>query len=55
VLSKSLFLMENVCLNTKTMGFNVKRNIHSLFELEYFIIKFIKTLMNALTSLFSMV
>jgi len=37
------------------MGFNVKWNIHSLFELEYFIIKFMKTLMNTLTSSFSMV
>ena len=55
VLRKSSFLMKNICLNTKTMGFNVKSNIHSLFELEYFIIKFMKTLMNTLTSLFSMV
>ena len=30
-------------------------NIHSLFELEYFIIKFMKTLMNTLTSLIRVV
>jgi len=37
------------------MGFNVKRNIHSLFELECFITKFMKTLMNTLTPSFSTV
>ena len=37
------------------MVLNRKGKIHSLFELEYFIIKFMKTLMNTLTSLFSMV
>ena len=47
--------MKNVCLNTKNNGLNKKSNIHSLFELEYFIIKFMKTLMNTLTSLFRVV
>jgi len=39
-LRKSLLLMKNVCLNTKTMVFNVKRNIHSLFEIENYVTKY---------------
>jgi hypothetical protein len=43
--------MENICINAKNNGFNVKRNIHSLFEVEYLIINFIKTSINALRAL----
>ena len=55
VLRKSSFLMKNICLNTKTMVFNVKRNIHSLFEIENYLTKYEWNLLDTLTSSFWMV